>query len=427
MRRNLSICFMLLLVAFTSCKKEYDDVFDGSPDDRINETLAAYSKALTGAPYGWKALVYPSALPATGFGFYFRFDSTNRVDMFSDFDSLSAVTVRTSSYRLKSLQQPCLLFDTYSYIHVLCDPDASKNGGYYGKGLFSDFEFSIDNVSEDTIKLTGRLNGSKAIFVKATSQEAQDYYDKKRNWEFNKFSRFLTYFKELTVGNNKYDIYADLRYRQLRFTWNSNNGEKTFITNYHFDNNGIVFSNPFRDGAISFSGFNDIKWNANTQRMTMKAGENTALISSSIKPQVLDIAAGRRWYNTAAATRTYWASPLGFHIDGVDDAYGVNRLEGFNFMVYFPVYDGTYDFTGIVPSGFAYGPALTPVFRTNGTVAFEYTQLVFGDIPATASNTVSRIITKYQESEGFYFVQTSPTSYDMVNARDARTWISWQQ
>jgi hypothetical protein len=427
MRRNLSLYLLLIIVALASCKKDYDDVFDESPDSRINETLAAYNKTLIGAPYGWKALVYPSGMPNTAFGFYFKFDSSNRVDMFSDFDSLSAVTVRTSSFRLKSLQQPCLLFDTYSYIHVLCDPDASQNGGYYGKGLFSDFEFAIDNVSGDTIKLTGRLNGSKAIFVKATSQEAQDYYDKKRNWEFNKFSRFLTYFKLLTVGSNKYDIYVDRLNRAIRLAWVSNNGERTFSTNYYFDGNGVTFSTPFRDGALSFSAFSDIKWDVSGQRLTMKVGESNGVISSAIKPLVLDKEAGKRWYNTAAASGTYWVSLSGFHVDGVDDAYNVTGIEGFNFMFYYPAYDGTYDFSGILPTQYAYGPALTPAFNTNGTVSFQYPQLVFGEIPENATNAVGQIITKYQESAGFYFVQTGAASYDMVNAKDARTWISWQQ
>jgi len=139
MRKNLSLYLLMLVVTFASCRKEDDDVFNESPDERINETIAKYNDALIDAPYGWRGFVYPSALPNTAFSFYFKFDSTNRVEMFSDFDSLSTVTVKESSFRLKALQQPCLLFDTYSYIHVLCDPDASKNGGDYGKGLYSDF------------------------------------------------------------------------------------------------------------------------------------------------------------------------------------------------------------------------------------------------------------------------------------------------
>jgi hypothetical protein len=424
MRKNLSLYFLLVIVVVTSCRK-YEDAFDQSPDERINKTLASYNEVLTGAAYGWKGLVYPAGLPTTAFGFYFKFDTNNRVDMFSDFDSLSSVTVKQSSFRLKSLQQPCLLFDTYSYIHVLCDPDASKNGGYYGKGLYSDFEFSLDGVYGDTIKLTGRLNGSKAILVKATSQEAQDYYDKKRNWEFNNISRFLTYFKQISVGTGKYDIYANKLYRQLKFVWIDAEGARTFNTGYYYTSNGIGLSTPFDDGKQRFSAFDNVKWNAAGQQMTFKAGDLDATINGVIKPFVVDTGAPRRWYNQVAATGGYWISTDGFHVDGVDDAFGVQGIPGFNFMFYYPNFGQGYDFAGVVPSGYAFGPALAASFRSTGTVTFT-TPGNFGDIPPEGAAAMNKIIPKYLESTGFYLVQTDDNSYDMVNVRDARSWISWQ-
>lgn len=425
MRKNLSLYFLLMIVVMASCRK-YDDVFDQSPDARINETLAAYNETLTSAPNGWKGLVFPSGLSNTAFGFYFKFNTNNRVEMFSDFDSVSAVTVKESSYRLKSLQQPCLLFDTYSYIHVLCDPDASKNGGYYGKGLFSDFEFAIDGIYGDTIKLTGRLNGSKAILVKATSQEAQDYYDNKRNWEFNNISRFLTYFKQLTVAGNKYDVYVNALFRQISFLRPDGNGVKAIDVSYYFDGNGIAFSSPFEDNGLAFSAFTDIKWSAATQTMTLKAGEHDATIAGVIKPLLVDLTAGRRWYNEALSNGSFWISTTGFHVNGIDDAYSVRSIPGFNFMFYYPQFGQGFDFAGIVPDGFAYGPAFTPTFKNNGTVTFAYPGGGWGEIPDAAAATMSLIVAKYQESEGFYFVQTGPGTYDMVNVRDARTWISWE-
>jgi hypothetical protein len=417
----------MIIVALTSCKKEYDDVFEESPDTRINETLTAYNDALINAPHGWKGFVFPSALPNTAFGFYFKFDANNRVDMFSDFDSAAAFTARTSSFRLKSLQQPCLLFDTYSYIHVLCDPDASKNGGYYGKGLFSDFEFALDGIYGDTIKLTGRLNGSKAFLVKATSQEAQDYYDKKRNWEFNNISRFLTYFKQLTVGSSKYDIYVDQLYRQIKFVRPEADGARTFSTGYYLDGRGISLLTPFTDGSTTLTALSDIKWDASGQKMTLKVGERAGTITAAIKPLVVDTEAARRWYNQAVSAGAYWMSVAGFHVDGVDDAYNVNSLDGFSFMFYYPNYGEGYDFAGIVPEGYAYGPAFRPTFNTNGTVTFQYPGGGFGDIPANAAVTVEQITGKYRESAGFYFVQTGDNAYDMVNVKDARSWISWQR
>src|SRR5690242_11613758 len=172
--RKYLLCLILIITVFTACKKEDDPVFDQSPDARITATLNKYQQELVNAPYGWKGLIFPKGIPRSVFGFYFKFNDANRVSMFSDFDASTSSTLKESSYRLKALQQPCLLFDTYSYVHLLSDPDAGVNGGAYGSGLSSDFEFSLDSISGDTIKLTGRFNKCEAYLVKATQQEQAD-------------------------------------------------------------------------------------------------------------------------------------------------------------------------------------------------------------------------------------------------------------
>jgi hypothetical protein len=79
--------------------------------------------------------------------------------MLSDFNETTATVLKESSYRLKALQQPTLIFDTYSYLHLLSDPDPNVAGGIAGKGYNSDFEFAYDPTiaQADTIILTGRF------------------------------------------------------------------------------------------------------------------------------------------------------------------------------------------------------------------------------------------------------------------------------
>lgn len=421
--KNL-LYILLVTVTISSCTRKDDFVFDQSPDERINKTLAEYTAALTGSAYGWKGLVYPSGLPGTPFGFYFKFDTLNRVEMFSDFDSLSAVTVKESSWRLKALQQPSLLFDTYNYIHVLCDPDAGNNGGAYGAGLYSDFEFAIDGIYGDTIKLTGRLHGSKAVLVKATSQEAQDYYEKKRNWEFNNISRFLTYFKQLNVGGAKYDVYTNYRFRQLRFVWPAAEGTKTFTTAFYYTNNGIALTNPLNDGKQSISAFENMTWDAPAQELKFKVNNADASITGVIKPLVVDSTAGKRWRDFVASSGEYWISQKGFHVNGVDDAFGIQGIAGFRFMFYFPEWDAGVDGSAVFTT-VSFGPLLTAKFNANGTVNFSQVGTI-GTPPADGADAVTNITAKYTESGGFYFVQVGDYTYDMVNVKDARSWITWE-
>src|SRR5438128_3606289 len=121
------VSFIFLLLILSSCKKDDTRVFDQSPDTRINDALSKYQSALTGSATGWNATI------RTGTGgiyhFHFRFNESNRVTMFADINLETATTPKESSYRLKALQTPALIFDTYSYLHILADPDGSVNGG----------------------------------------------------------------------------------------------------------------------------------------------------------------------------------------------------------------------------------------------------------------------------------------------------------
>ncbi|MEP6701317.1 MAG: DUF4302 domain-containing protein, partial [Bacteroidota bacterium] len=197
------VYFLLITGAFSSCKKDDKSVFDQSPDDRLNATLSKYQAQLSGAQNGWKAVIYPAGGGA--YSFYFKFNDSNRVKMYSDFDSVTAITLKESSYRLKALLQPSIIFDTYSYIHLLADPNEAQvitvnvNNGGLGEGLKSDFEFYFDSTTTDSIKLIGRFNGSKAVLVRATAQEATAF-NSGRLKDGLLINRFLTYFKRLTVG-----------------------------------------------------------------------------------------------------------------------------------------------------------------------------------------------------------------------------------
>ena len=200
---TIYICVVLLVAA---CNKE-KAAFNKDVDDRINEQLGNYESVITGSANGWTATL-ETRLGST-YSFYFRFNDNNRVFMFCDFDSTTAGIQKESSFRLKSLQQPCLIFDTYSYIHMLADPDASVNGGYYGGGLISDFEFSIDTCTADSILLTGRFNGSKAIMRKASVQDRTAWENKQVRSSITglqNLGRILNYFKRLTYNGTEYEI-----------------------------------------------------------------------------------------------------------------------------------------------------------------------------------------------------------------------------
>ena len=67
------------------------------------------------------------------------------------------------------------MFDTYSYIHMLADPNEDVNDGVKGKGYVTDFEFALGNYDNTgkVLDLKGRFNGSKAKMIACTAEQEE--------------------------------------------------------------------------------------------------------------------------------------------------------------------------------------------------------------------------------------------------------------
>ena len=435
--KKIFIYTIAAIISCYSCNKKEDTVFDKSIDERLNETLAADQKALTGAQFGWKGFIYPAGSKGGVVAFYFKFNDSNRVEMFSDFDSASAITPMTASYRLKALQQPALIFDTYSYVHVLADPDGGVNGGGYGAGLGSDFEFAIDSIAGDSVKLTGRFNKSKAFLVKATQAEMQRYYNKQySNRLFANIKKYPTYFKRLVIGSTQYEIKVNQTTRTITLIWIDDKGAvHTVTTGYYYTTDGIALSPAIVDGANVISALDNISWNGTIPRMSFTVNSTASYITGAGEPIHIDLDAPRRWWQYALDQGGYWIGPYGFHVNGVDDAYGITKTSNFFYLLYNPQYNTqsgvTYDLAGTMKLvnntrtltyGIAYRP---PNFTGDGRVSFSYYGTL-GTVPTADSIPVYKTVVQFIDASGYYLVRTDSTRYDMVSAKDAKSWISWQ-
>ncbi|MEJ0106648.1 MAG: DUF4302 domain-containing protein [Bacteroidota bacterium] len=426
MNRILLFLFSAVIV-LSACTKNDDTVFDQTPDERINAALTKYQAALTGSATGWNATV------RTGTGgvyhFYFRFNESNRVFMYADLNLESASTLEESSYRLKALQQPSLIFDTYSYLHVLADPDGSVNGGQYGQGLISDFEFSIDSLVADSIKLTGRLHNTKVTLVKATQQDLDDWQNGKwaNTLSFGNINKILNYFRRINIGGKDYEVRVNLISRIITFIWvNASGNTEQFSTEFNYDADGVVFSTAFTAGTETVTGLEIVSWDNANLKLNVKVNGADASISGFTQPLKIDLTAPTRWWQYAEQQTGGWTSINGFHVNGVDDAFGINSLPDYLVMFYYPNFGSGYDWGGIIDNNGngIYGPAFGPTFTGDGRVTFT-SPGNFGTIPSYAASKMTQIRTQYLNASGYYLVQTGPTSYDMVIASDAKAWITW--
>jgi hypothetical protein len=430
--KKYHLYILVLAAAISSCRKDDNRIFTESADARLNKVIAEYQSQLTAATNGWKAVITPAN--QTPYNFYFRFMEANRVVMYADFDSNTARVGRESSYRLKALQQPSLLFDTYSHLHVLSDPDERVNNGQRGAGLSSDFEFAFDRVVGDTLKLTGRVNGTKLSLVKATAEERADWENK--NWEraitsVSNLGRILNYFKRLTVNGVEYEIIVDQFNRMVYIRWIDAGGvTRTFSSEYKYSPTpaGITFNTPLNTGNGTIAGLYGITFDAATTKVNGNVGNNVpASITGAIKPLITDLTAPSRWWNQSVNLDNYWISFSGFTSNGVGDATNLRGIPGFQYLLFWAQYGTGTDLLGYVANNsLGYGNAFNnPTFTADGRIIFPYRQNL-GTVPAGVAAIVLNTKNMMAEPTGYYFVQTGPNTYDMVSANDAKTWITWE-
>jgi hypothetical protein len=432
--KRILLYFLLPLIGLMACETSEDSVFDRSSDERLNAALATYQKRLVDAPHGWKAVLKPGG--GGVYSFYFKFNDQNRVVMYSDFTQNSANVSKESSYRLKALQTPALLFDTYSYIHVLADPDDEVNGGTLGEGLKSDFEFGFntDSVNAEQIRLVGRMNKSELLLTEATSEEAAAYAagNLAKSQQFENLANYQKYFKRVTINGIEYEVKFNGASRLITFSWLEGSELKSFSSNYYYSINGVVFIHPFVSGSVAIYSLDNVAWDASKEQVSFSVDGVRSTILSADRPLKIDTGAPRAWWQASQEEDTYWESRQGFHVNGVEDGLGMRQMRTdssrFYSFFYWPNYNSSYDAFGPLllggrglelPYGFA---PRRPTFTSDGRAIFtNYGTL--GPVP-TSGPVVEAARIMYNTS-GFYFIKTSDTTYDMISASDSGIWITW--
>jgi hypothetical protein len=410
-------------MAFASCKKTDEPIFD-NPDVRLNGELTAYQKQLTGAEFGWRGyLLTDREVPAT---FLFKFDEKNRTTISADYQ----ITPKESSYRLKALQKPTLLFDTYSTIHLLSDPTSSVFGGATGSGYSSDFEFEFISSSPDTIKMEGIFNKSKLILIRAkTANESSNTFTD-LNSMITSISKLKTYFKRATIGGLECEINLDGQAQTMSFSYLEGTELKTLKANFYISGSSINFYTPLVIGTETIKELVGVSFNSSTGFIDASLNGAAVEIREAIAPLKYDVDGAKKWYAWAKSS-VFVSSALGFHIDGVDDALGLRSLAGFIRIDFIPFTGtNTLDNARIVATT-NYGPALATIIDANGIATFQYNNLVFGTTPVAASATVAKYRNQYITPQGYYLIQTktgnnAQQKWDMVSVSDAKAWISWQ-
>lgn len=243
MKRVLLVVLVLATFILSSCQKESDPIFEKSADERVKANLKEYADLLASAKYGWKAEYFPGTLTAGGWSYIFKFKENGVVTTMADFNKSTATTGQDSHYRVASIHTPSLVFDSYSLLHILSDP----NLGAQGRGYRGDFEFEIQRYKNDTLYLLGHYDNSILKLVKATEKEVNLEQRLARRAEMKAYFADIStrpYFKTLTVGSTKVDVSYNDAKKRLLFKYVVNDKVVTSARCMVFTDNGAVLSSP---------------------------------------------------------------------------------------------------------------------------------------------------------------------------------------
>lgn len=174
-----------------SCKKtSYVANFDKTPQERAADQISLVSTTLTGSANGWIATLPTFA--GGGYSFYIRFDNQQNVLMYGDLTDASATVAGKSYYRIKQDAGTDLVFDTYNYISMLDDPDASVLGGASKIGYSSDVDFIYQRSTTDSIVFTGKKYRQSLKMVKASAAQKASYEAGALKTSIDRFKAFFT-------------------------------------------------------------------------------------------------------------------------------------------------------------------------------------------------------------------------------------------
>lgn len=435
MKKNLFfICLSILLIG--GCKKFEEKPID-TVDERLNATLAEYQKNLVDAPNGWKGYLLTGLdIPVT---FLFKFDTKNRVKMASEYKEATV----ESSFRVKALQRPTLLFDTYSTIHELADPVSSVLGGITGNGYISDFEFAFVKVRPDTIWLEGIFNKNKLILIKSKSEEETTYVFNANDRIGEIAIRLKKYFKRTTIDGKEYEVKFDPYSNEFSLSSVENNKLVSASSLYYVSNNDVLFFDALNIGGHNITSLRDISFDENKKEVQAKYLNQQIGISEALKPLYFDGKAAERWHNLMSSiSYNSWISDRAFYVNGIDDYCNFFDVPGYNGLWYGgdwlfgPGIEGLVTRTMNFSAPYVYSATPNAPFRiVDGLAKFTLQYSSPGFLPNNAKGRAMIAARKVLfggatvgSSEDWYLIpnEKEGKEFDMVRVSDAEAWIKWR-
>lgn len=264
-----SILYLLLVIpalAFVACQDDNNNVFDEKSSLRMQKTLETAKEVLCSSEKGWVLSYYPDReLSYGGIAYTIKF-TENEAEVGCAYMPDSTYT---SNYKLTNDNGPVLSFDTYNPImHYFADPNSEE---YEAKD--GDFEFVIESISSDVIRLYGKRT-LNTMYLHKLDVDAASY----RKAAFENRDYFFAGFKGAVGYANvvgKFDLDEGKLY--VGYGDINNLTDTIATTSFMFTDKGVELYEAITVGGVSF------------QKITADHDNNTlALIADKGEPAVVE-------------------------------------------------------------------------------------------------------------------------------------------
>ncbi len=158
-----SSVFLILLLLFSGCLKEQEDLFTESAAVRLNNAISGIDSTLTNSPNGWE-LQYFATNESPGYPLLVKFNSNGEAVVAANNELLNnQYTEAKSLFDVIGDDGPVLTFNTYNNVlHLFSDPMSEP----VGVGLGGDYEFIVLDRSDSLVHLKGKKNGTEITLNK---------------------------------------------------------------------------------------------------------------------------------------------------------------------------------------------------------------------------------------------------------------------
>ena len=263
MKANKLFIYLLLALPalfLQSCQTEEENVFDKSYAERMDDFLQKAQETLVASQYGWALDYYPKSNQSYGgVAYTIKFTRDNAIVRYENKPDDGEVK---SLYKMKEDDGPVLSFDTYNtFLHTYATP---KSGEYRGKE--GDFEFVIDSIGADRIKIHGKRS-LNTMYLRKLSGESSEYMEKLTDLT----NLFVFSDVALNIGGKPYTlVITDKNNRQLAIY----DGDKIVAESaYAFTDKGIRLYEPITLNGVQLY---DLTLDKATAKFTGTGVESTA-------------------------------------------------------------------------------------------------------------------------------------------------------